>query len=130
MAPTVVFDRDDAGGRGDVRLVTGSPGGSAIIQYVVKNLVAMLDWGLDPQQAVSMVNVGASNSPTTNVGGEHPAVDTANDGANDPLVQGLRERGHQVSLADQTSGSSALVRTETGWSGGADPRREGTVAGG
>lgn len=130
MAPTVVFDRDDAGGRGDVRLVTGSPGGSAIIQYVMKNLVAMLDWGLDPQQAVSMVNVGASNSPTTNVGGEHPAVDTANDGANDPLVQGLRERGHQVSLADQTSGSSALVRTETGWSGGADPRREGTVAGG
>ncbi|MBY6366220.1 gamma-glutamyltransferase [Rhodococcoides corynebacterioides] len=130
MAPTVVFDRDESGGRGDVRLVTGSPGGSAIIQYVVKNLVAMLDWGLDPQQAVAMVNVGASNSPTTNVGGEHPAIDTADDGANDPLVQGLRERGHQVSVADQTSGSSALVRVDSTWSGGADPRREGSVAGG
>ena len=50
----------------------GSPGGSVIIQFVVKTVVGMLDWGLDPQQAVSMVDFGAANSPKTNVGGEHP----------------------------------------------------------
>ncbi|WP_374107247.1 MULTISPECIES: gamma-glutamyltransferase family protein [unclassified Rhodococcus (in: high G+C Gram-positive bacteria)] len=129
MAPTIVFDRGDDGARGDVRLVTGSPGGSVIIQFVVKNLVGMLDWGLDPQQAVSAVNVGAANAPTTNVGGEHPNIDAQNDGAADPLVSALRSMGHQVSVADQSSGSSALVRTDDGWIGGADPRREGVVMG-
>ncbi|MGB3769864.1 MAG: gamma-glutamyltransferase [Rhodococcus sp. (in: high G+C Gram-positive bacteria)] len=129
MAPTIVFDRGDDGTRGDVALVTGSPGGSVIIQFVVKNLVGMLDWGLDPQQAVSAVNVGAANSPTTNVGGEHPNVDATDDGAADPLVKKLREMGHRVSVADQSSGSSALVRSDGGWIGGADPRREGVVMG-
>jgi gamma-glutamyltranspeptidase/glutathione hydrolase len=37
--------------------------------------------------------------------------------------------GHQVSVADQSSGSSALVRTADGWIGGADPRREGVDMG-
>ncbi|KQU03329.1 gamma-glutamyltransferase [Rhodococcus sp. Leaf7] len=129
MAPTIVFERGDDGSRGDVRLVTGSPGGSVIIQFVVKNLVSMLDWGLDPQQAVSAPNVGAANAPTTNVGGEHPNIDAAADGAADPLVTQLRAMGHQVSVADQSSGSSALVRTDDGWTGGADPRREGVVMG-
>src|SRR6476620_9144339 len=44
MAPTLVFDRGSDGSRGDVQYVTGSPGGSVIIQFVVKTLVGMLDW--------------------------------------------------------------------------------------
>lgn len=129
MAPTLVFDTDAAGRRGPLYAVAGSPGGSTIIQFVVKTLVGMLDWGLDPQQAVSMVDFGAANSPTTNVGGEHPVIDIADDGRDDPLVIGLRALGHRVDLADQSSGLSAIVRTDTGWSGGADPRREGAVMG-
>ncbi|STZ73881.1 Gamma-glutamyltransferase 1 Threonine peptidase MEROPS family T03 [Mycolicibacterium fortuitum] len=89
-----------------------------------------MDWNLDPQQAVSMIDFGAANTPVTNVGGEHPAVDTVANGDRDQLVAGLRALGHQVSLADQSSGLSALVRTSpTGWIGGADPRREGLVLG-
>ncbi|MBF6237373.1 gamma-glutamyltransferase family protein [Nocardia otitidiscaviarum] len=129
MAPTLVFDRAADGERGRLTHVTGSPGGSLIIQFVVKTLVAMLDWGLDPQQAVSAVDFGAGNTPTTNVGGEHPAVDADADGDNDPLVQRLRELGHTVSVAPQTSGLSALTRDGDGWIGGADPRREGAVMG-
>ncbi|GGG09395.1 putative gamma-glutamyltranspeptidase (GgtB) [Rhodococcoides trifolii] len=129
MAPTLVFDRQADGSRGDLRLATGSPGGSVIIQFVVKNLVGVLDWGLDPQQAVSMVDFGAANTPATNVGGEHPNIDASNDGAADPLVTALRGMGHQVSVADQSSGSSMLLRTDSGWIGGADPRREGVVMG-
>jgi gamma-glutamyltranspeptidase/glutathione hydrolase len=128
MAPTLVFDQA-ASGRGPLYAVLGSPGGSVIIQFVVKTLVGMLDWGLDPQQAVSMVDFGAANTPKTNVGGEHPVIDTADDGDNDPLVQGLRALGHQVDLADQSSGLSAIVRADPGWVGGADPRREGVVMG-
>ena len=100
-----------------------------IIQFVVKTVVGMLDWGLDPQQAVSAVDFGAANSPKTNVGGEHPVIDTSDNGDHDPLVQGLRQLGHQVDLADQSSGLSAIVRDQPGWVGGADPRREGLVMG-
>jgi gamma-glutamyltranspeptidase / glutathione hydrolase len=128
MAPTLVFDRSSTG-RGQFYAVVGSPGGSVIIQFVVKTLVGMLDWGLDPQQAVSMVNFGAANSPQTNVGGEHPVIDNFDNGDHDPLVAGLRALGHQVSVADQSSGLSAIVRTHAGLAGGADPRREGLVMG-
>lgn len=131
MAPTLVFDEGDGapGARGPLYAVLGSPGGSVIIQFVVKTVVGMTDWGLDPQQAVGMVDFGAANTPKTNVGGEHPNINTANDGDDDPLVQGLRKLGHEVDLADQSSGLSAIVRDQSGLTGGADPRREGLVMG-
>jgi gamma-glutamyltranspeptidase/glutathione hydrolase len=128
MAPTLVFDQSPTG-HGKLYAVAGSPGGSVIIQFVVKTVVGMIDWGLDPQQSVSAVDFGAANSPKTNVGGEHPAIDTSDNGDHDPLVVGLRKLGHQVDIADQSSGLSAIVRDVAGWVGGADPRREGLVMG-
>ena len=134
MAPTLIFDTaGHPGTRGPLYAVVGSPGGSVIIQFVVKTVVGMLDWGLDPQQAVSMVDFGAANTPKTNVGGEHPVIDTSGPpglaGDHDPLVVGLRKLGHQVDLADQTSGLSAIIRDGSSLVGGADPRREGLVMG-
>ena len=129
MAPTLVFESGQPGARGPLYAVLGSPGGSVIIQFVVKTVVGILDWGLDPQQAVSAVDFGAANSPKTNVGGEHPDIDTSDNGDHDPLVQGLRKLGHDVNMADQSSGLSAIVRDQAGWVGGADPRREGLVMG-
>ena len=133
MAPTLVFHQAPDGGRGDFFLATGSPGGAAIIQYVIRTLVGTLDWGLDPQQAVSMISFGASNSPTTSLGGEHPLVDTSDGGANDPTVAGLRALGHTVSVNSQSSGLGTIMRREIGGEsvllGGADPRREGIVLG-
>ena len=128
MAPTLIFEKSGPA-RGPLLATLGSPGGAVIIQFVVKTVVGMVDWGMDPQQAVGMVDFGAANSPKTNVGGEHPNIDTADDGDHDPLVQGLRKLGHQVDLADQSSGLSAIVRGSPGWTGGADPRREGLVMG-
>jgi gamma-glutamyltranspeptidase/glutathione hydrolase len=128
MAPTLVFDSSPTG-RGALYAVTGSPGGSMIIQYVVKTLVAMLDWGLNPQQAVSLMDFGADNSPQTNVGGEDPEINKSDNGDHDPLVQGLRTLGHQVNLTDQSSGLSAITRSSSEWTGGADPRGEGAVMG-
>ncbi|MGJ7545920.1 gamma-glutamyltransferase family protein [Variovorax sp. LT1R16] len=132
MAPTMVFN---GSGPGDFLMATGSPGGGTIIQYVVKTVVGALDWGLDAQQATSMVDFGASNSnpPSTSVGGEHPNIDTSNGGANDPLITGLRALGHTVSTGSQSSGISTIIRvknkTGTVLTGGADPRREGIVLG-
>lgn len=133
MAPTLIFDQAQGGQRGDLYAVLGSPGGAVIIQFVAKTIVGMLDWGLDPQQAVSMVDFGAANTPKTNIGGEHPIIDISGPpglaGDHDPLVRGLRELGHQVDLADQSSGLSAITRDSAGLIGGADPRREGLVMG-
>ncbi|MFT5509608.1 MAG: gamma-glutamyltranspeptidase/glutathione hydrolase, partial [Hyphomicrobiaceae bacterium] len=53
MAPTIVFNAD-----GSFRAAVGSPGGSRIILYVAKALVAMIDWKLDPQAAVALANFG------------------------------------------------------------------------
>jgi len=133
MAPTLVFQQS-GGRRGDFLMATGSPGGSTIIQYVTKTLVGVLDWGLNAQQSTSMIAFGAANSPTTNVGGEHPNVSIADSGNGDALVTGLRAMGHTVNLAAQSSGISTIVARPSSigakvYDGGADPRREGVALG-
>ncbi len=114
MAPTIVYDA-----RGRVHLVVGSPGGSAIINYVTKTLIGVLDWGLDPQAAIDLPNVGSRNGPTE--------LEASTSAAR--LEAKLRAVGHDVRVAPQTSGLQAIARTSRGWVGGADPRREGTVRG-
>lgn len=138
MAPTLLFKMNPDGSMGDFLMGTGSPGGATIIQYVVKTLVGVLDWGLDAQQATSLVDFGAANSATTNVGGEHPNVDSSTPaggfaGDNDSLVTGLRTLGHTVSVSAQSSGISTIVQVSNNGSsvleGGADPRRENIALG-
>jgi len=100
---------------------------------VVKTLVGALDWGLDAQQSAGLIDFGASNSPTTTVGGEHPNLNLSDNGTHDPLIAGLTALGHQVSTAAQSSGTNTVMRVMLGQSnvlqGGTDPRREGVVLG-
>ncbi|NWD81034.1 gamma-glutamyltransferase [Pseudomonas reactans] len=120
MAPTLVFDRKS----GELLATVGSPGGSQIIEYVSKSLVAMLDWKLDPQTAISLPNFGSRNGATElETGLFSPA-----------LKQALKDKGHALSEIDMTSGIQAIVRTrdaqgKLSLSGGADPRREGVAVG-
>lgn len=133
MSPMLVFSRDDANpqnpnAKGDLAMVLGSPGGSLIIQYVIKTLIGIIDWDLNPQQAVSFPNFGALNRPQTRIGGEHPLL--AGDSAqSEELISSLEGLGHEINTDPQTSGLSALVVTDDGIIGGADPRREGVVLG-
>ncbi|MCP8938124.1 gamma-glutamyltransferase [Alsobacter sp. SYSU M60028] len=114
MSPTLVFD---AFGR--LYAVTGSPGGSQIIGYVAKTLVALLDWKMDPQQAVDLPNVGNRNGPTEIEAGTEAAGWKA----------ALEAKGHEVRAIEMTSGIQAIVLTPTGFIGGADSRREGVAIG-
>ena len=120
MAPTLVFDRHS----GELLATLGSPGGSQIIEYVSKSLVAMLDWNLDPQAAISLPNFGSRNGATE-----------LEKGLFSPgLKQALKDRGHALSEIDMTSGIQAITRTRDAQgnvrlSGGADPRREGEALG-
>jgi gamma-glutamyltranspeptidase / glutathione hydrolase len=134
MAPTLVFKIGADGKMGDFVMATGSPGGGTIPQYVVKTVVGVLDWGLDAQQSSGLIDFGASNSPTTTVGGEHPNVNLGtNNGASDPLIAGLKALGHTISTGAQASGVNTILRTQVNganvWQGGTDPRREGVVLG-
>lgn len=113
MAPTIVF-KDAA-----PYAVVGSPGGSAIVNYVAKTLVAMLDWGLDPQAAVDFPNVGSRNGPTELEKGTEA----------EGWAAGLAAKGHSVAITDQTSGTQAILVTPGGLEGGADSRREGVAVG-
>jgi len=133
MAPTMVFKRAADGSIDSLLMATGSPGGAAIIQFVTKTVVGVVDWGLDAQQATALTNFGSFNSATTGIGGEHPNIDATNSGNNDALVIGLRNLGHTVSVNAQSSGTSTILRVNVGGNsllqGGADPRREGLVLG-
>ncbi len=115
MSPTLVFDRRT----GQLLMSLGSPGGPAIIHFTAKTLVGSLQWGLDAQQAIDLPNFGSFNGPTVLEAGRF-APET---------VAALKARGHTVVETDLPSGLQALQRTATGWFGGADPRREGVVAG-
>lgn len=114
MAPTLVFD---AFGR--LYAVVGSPGGSQIIPYVAKTIIALLDWRLDPQQAVDLANFGSRNGPTE--------VERGTEAEN--WVTTLQARGHEVRAIDMTSGIQAIIVSPIGYLGGADTRREGVAIG-
>ncbi len=114
VAPTIVLGPDDT-----VRAVVGSPGGSRIIGFVAQAVIAMLDWGLDPQAAVSLGHVVNRNGPTDLEGGTDVAT----------LKPALEALGHTVAIAELNSGLHAILRRDGRWLGGTDPRREGAAVG-
>lgn len=118
MSPTLVFDE-----RGQLALTGGSPGGALIIHYTARTLHGVLQWGLSPQAAIDMPNVGTTGGPVVLEKGRFPAA----------VVEALKARGHDVREQEMTSGLQAISRgTRDGravWLGGADPRREGVVLG-
>jgi gamma-glutamyltranspeptidase/glutathione hydrolase len=114
MSPTIVLGADGA-----VRAVLGSPGGPAIVNYVARAVVALLDWRLDAQSAAALPHGGSRNGPTELERGTLYEL----------LAPALAARGHEVRLAGFTSGLHLLERVPGGWRGGADPRRDGVARG-
>jgi len=114
MAPTLVFDA-----QGTLQLIVGSPGGSAIINYVAKSLVGVLDWKLDIQEAIALPNFGSRNGPTQIEAGSRYEA----------LIPELERRGHEVQRMRLQSGLHGIERVPGGWRGGADPRGEGVARG-
>ncbi|MEL0106694.1 MAG: gamma-glutamyltransferase [Rhodospirillaceae bacterium] len=114
MAPTLVFD-----GQGQVVMAVGSPGGSRIIGYVAKTLIATLDWKMDIQAAISLPNF------TNRLRG----TELERGSALSAIAPALKELGHNVRMRRMTSGLHGILRTKDGFTGGADPRREGVSLG-
>lgn len=115
MAPTLVFDKDT----GAFLAAVGSPGGTSIIHYTAKAIVGMYDWNLNAQEAINLPNFGNYNGPSVLEENRFPAN----------FIHELEALGHEIIVQPMTSGIQAIQRTDSGYYGGADPRREGVVMG-
>ena len=112
MAPTIVM-KD-----GKPVMAVGSPGGSRIIGYVAQTIVAVIDWGMDVQQAVSVPHA-VNRFGTYDLEEDTAAVD---------LTEGLTAMGYDVGARGLTSGLHVIAIGDD-LQGGADPRREGIAFG-
>jgi gamma-glutamyltranspeptidase / glutathione hydrolase len=114
MSPVIVFNP-----AGEFMLATGSALGSTIINQVTKTIVGVIDWKMDIQQAIAAPNIGSRNGPT----------DLEKNTPSEKLAPALQALGHEVRIADIPGGLHGVMRSKTGWLGGADPRREGSASG-
>lgn len=114
MSPTFVFDKND-----NLIMVVGSPGGPRIIQFVLKTIIAYLDWDLDIQKAISLPNFVVLNN-VVELEKRTPIL---------KLQQKLEKMGHQVKVTDIVSGINAIAIDRSGIRGGSDPRRAGIAIG-
>jgi gamma-glutamyltranspeptidase/glutathione hydrolase len=129
MAPVMVFKA------GQPILLTGSPGGSRIIDYVAKTLLYILVSGEPIDSAIASPHI-VHLGPVLEL--EKGRVDTS-------TQQALQARGHKLNEVEQTSGLNVirieragsvtgvvpeLLPERTRLDGANDPRREGSVRGG
>jgi gamma-glutamyltranspeptidase/glutathione hydrolase len=141
MSPTIVLDGD-----GDVALLTGSPGGSRIIMYTAQSIMNVLNFELDPQEAINMPHYMNRNLYTEL---ETPTPGIILDYDAGALAEQLQyDYGHSdVRIGAKTSGLSIIQvvesdlekpgkghgkgpkQNETMLVGGADQRRDGAVGG-
>ena len=117
MSPSIVLGPD-----GNLRMVTGTPGGSTIITTVFQTISNVVDYGMNVVQAV--------NAPR--VHHQHLPDQIYYEAAGLPLdvVEALEALGHRVVERGDISGDVQAILVENGvllaWS---DPRRGGVARG-
>lgn len=115
MSPTIIFDE-----HGDPAMLTGSAGGSSILAYSTKTILAVYDWDMSAQEAVDFPNIVAR--------GEAVGVETSVSGGQ-AIADDLAARGYKVQQGrGENSGLHIIVVKSDGLTGAADSRRHGTVA--
>ena len=113
MSPTIVMKN------GAPVLAIGSPGGSRIINYVARSIIAILDHGMDPQEAINQPHIVNRNGNT----------DIEKSTSAEALITALEAKGHEIKVRDLNSGLHAIQIKDGVLIGAADPRREGVAIG-
>ncbi|MGA9574830.1 MAG: gamma-glutamyltransferase [Lysobacterales bacterium] len=114
MTPTIVLDKD-----GKVFLVTGSPGGSRIINVVLQVLVNTIDYGLNIAEATDRARIHQGWQK------QDLAIET---GMNPEVIKLLKDMGHVIDMQG-TMGSTQSIWWRNGvFEGSADPRRPNALA--
>ena len=114
MSPVFIFNK-----KGNLEYIIGSPGGARIIPYVLKTIIAVLDWKIPLNEAVALANF-------------NKMFDKLEIEENTELVDyqaDLESIGHKVIIRDLTSGIHAIKIKDGILSSGVDPRRDGGAAG-
>lgn len=112
MMPTIVMKE------GKPWLVTGSPGGSTIIDTVLQVIVNVVDFKLNVEEATHQPRIFQDASDKLRV---EPNF-------NPDTVRLLAAMGHPIA-SDETMGSAQSIMIEGGhYLGAADPRRPGALA--
>lgn len=112
MMPTMLF-RD-----GRPWLITGTPGGSTIIDTVLQIVVDVVDFRLNIAEATHQPRIYQGTTDSLRV---EPNF-------NPDTVAALRARGHRIT-SDETMGSAQSIMIQDGlFLGAADPRRPGAFA--
>jgi gamma-glutamyltranspeptidase / glutathione hydrolase len=116
MSPTILLDA-----QGRFVASAGSAGGPAIIAYILKTLIAALDWNLPMRDAEALPNLIAHGANFT---GDAAKFSPA-------LLDGMSAHGLTVHASQyEESGLTGLkVLPDGTLDGGADPRREGIAVG-
>lgn len=117
MTPSIVLSPD-----GDLRMVTGTPGGSTIITTVFQTISNVLDYGMNVVQAVNAPRVHHQHLPDQ-IYYEAGGLDAA-------TVARLQELGHTLVERGDVSGDvQAILVTSAGLTAWSDPRRGGVAIG-
>jgi gamma-glutamyltranspeptidase/glutathione hydrolase len=117
MTPTLVLEN------GKVRIVAGSPGGPRIITTVLLALLNVIDFGMDPSEAIAAPRFHHQWVP------DELSIEA---GMPADVQEGLRRRGHTVKVAERNWSSAQVIAIDpkTGWHLGAtDPRTDGLAVG-
>jgi gamma-glutamyltranspeptidase/glutathione hydrolase len=115
MTPTIVL-KD-----GKPWLVTGSPGGSRIINTVLQILIDVIDRKMDIASAVSAPRVHNQWMP------DCVFVESA---LPQELIAALQARGDDVVVLQTPTSANSILVTSAGFIGAADPRTRGALAAG
>ena len=111
MTPTIIFKDNE------LYALTGSPGGTSIINYVTKSVLGIIDWNLEPDEIVELPHYMNKGNYT----------ELEKDSVIENLKSELESKGHPVRVLKKRSGLHLAVKKEDGFIGSADPRREGLV---
>ncbi len=113
MSPTLVFDKEN-----NLIMVVGSPGGPRIIQFVLKAILANLDWHMDAKRSVSLPNYVALRD----------VLELEKDTELVKIEPQLQKLGHNTQLVDIVSGVNEIIIDKNGLTGAVDYRRKGAAA--
>ncbi|MCG9756472.1 gamma-glutamyltransferase [Shewanella insulae] len=115
MSPTIVM-KD-----GKPFIVTGSPGGSRIINTTLQIIMNVIDHGLNIAEASYSSRVHHQWLP------DELRVEKS---LNRDTISLLEARGHKVSVKDAMGSTQSIMVTDEGIFGASDPRRAGSAAAG
>ena len=113
MSPTIVYDTRT----GKPVFVVGAAGGKTIIMQVTKAIIARLDWGMEPRDALGLGLIYFNQD----------GVILEQGTSLEALKPGLEKLGNKVTIAKLGLKANAAAWENGKWVGAADPRSPGVA---